>query len=450
MRTSSGKLAFEQKLAWLSLLGALPSSLVLIWLLYVHQYSGYLIALVILYLFAHIGICAWQIRFNIINQFRTLTNLLEALSNDDYSLRGRRQGTTGALNELIVQINSLSDILSEQRYSVKETQLLLAKVIAHIDVAVFTFDAQGKLTMVNRAGAALYQQEPEVLQRRSIEKLGLAGMLQKNGQVVELDFAQHNDTPQRGRFHISTDQFIDHNEQHTLLFLTNVQAALREEERKAWQNLIRVISHELNNSLAPIASISQSLLDLNVTDADVIKENLGLINERANSLSQFIQSYQQLAKLPAPNLQTLQIRSEIEQVTSLFPEIQFQMTGDNLAISADSAQLRQLLINLLKNAKEATLMDSQKADTAITIHIDWQQEKDNFILRVRDEGPGINNPENLFVPFYSTKPGGSGIGLLLCRQIAEAHGGQLRLTNAREGGCLVTLELMMNTTNVSG
>lgn len=445
MHTPFPKLAFEQKLAWLSLLGALPSSLILIWLLYAHQYSGYLIALVVLYLFAHIGICAWQIRFNIVNQFRTLTNLLEALSNEDYTLRGRSQGSTGALNELITQINSLSDLLAEQRYTVKETQLLLAKVIAHIDVAVFTFDSQKKLTLVNRAGAALYQQEPEKLQRLNIHKLGLAGVLQKNGQVVELSFSQQNDNTNTGRFHISTDQFVDHNEQHTLLFLTNVQAALREEERRAWQNLIRVISHELNNSLAPIASISQTLLDMRVTDTDVLAENLGLINERASSLSAFIQSYQQLAKLPAPNKQTLEIRSEIQQVTSLFPDIEFQLRGEETHIQADASQLRQCLINLFKNAKEAM----QASGSSPQIYVTWQQNEDSFTLTVKDTGPGIKNPENLFVPFYSTKPGGSGIGLLLCRQIAEAHGGQLNMSNSKEGGCVASLQFIAGKTPAS-
>lgn len=461
----SSKLSFEQRLFWLSLLGALPSSIFLIWLLQEHQYSGYMITLVILYLIAHIGICAYQIRFSIITQFRTLTNLLEALTNDDYSLRGRRTGKSGALNELVAQINSLSELLARQRFTVKETQLLLAKVIAHIDVAVFTFDPQNRLTLVNRAGADLYQKDIDELHNMSISKLGLEGMLARNGQVVELTFGKPGLSKEKGvstegtqfhsgRFHISTDQFIERNEHHTLLFLTNVHAALREEERKAWQNLIRVISHELNNSLSPIASISQTLMQMSLTDQDVLKESLGVINERANSLSAFIKSYQQLAKLPAPNLQNLDIRAEIEQVTVLFPDVNFEFrigSGNTSLqsdateklnqseITADPAQLRQLLINLFKNAQEASKQVSKDANVNITIG--WKKDKDYFTLSIKDNGPGIKNPENIFVPFYSTKPGGSGIGLLLCRQIAEGHGGQLSLTNAKDGGGLASLRI---------
>lgn len=435
----SGKLSFEQRLFWLGLIGALPASLLLLWLLVKHDYSGYLITLMTIFLVVHVGLCAYQIKFKITHQFRTLTNLLEALSNDDFSLRARPSGHPGALHALISQVNNLADLLTEQRYAVKETELLLAKVIAQIDVAVFTFDSEQRLTLVNRAGASLYRKDIDDLRHTTASRLGLDGVLNKNGQVVELNFIG-----QTNRFHINTEQFIDHNERHTLLFMTNVQAALREEERKAWQNLIRVISHELNNSLTPIASISQSLMSMNTLEQTLMRENLGLINERANSLSAFIQSYQELAKLPTPTAENLDIHSELKQVATLFPKIKFYFEGEKSELKADPAQLRQLLINLFKNAYEASVNQSKATEKEIAVSVHWQQDGDWFELRIKDEGPGIQNPSNIFVPFYTTKPGGSGIGLVLCRQIAEGHGGNLSLTNAAGGGCIATLKLPLD------
>jgi two-component system nitrogen regulation sensor histidine kinase NtrY len=229
---------------------------------------------------------------------------------------------------------------------------------------------------------------------------------------------------------------------HELLVLTDLSRTLREEERNAWQRLVRVIGHEMNNSLAPIKSIAGSLETLIRRDPppadwrDDARSGLNIIATRAESLSRFMQAYARLARLPPPQKEPVDLGELVRRVANLETRIPVRVVpGPDMTIQADAAQLEQLLINILHNAAEASL------ETAGTVTTGWRDLADCVEVFTRDTGPGIMNPTNLFVPFFTTKPGGSGIGLALSRQIAEAHGGSLTLANRSGPGCEALLRL---------
>jgi two-component system, NtrC family, nitrogen regulation sensor histidine kinase NtrY len=230
---------------------------------------------------------------------------------------------------------------------------------------------------------------------------------------------------------------------HQLLVLTDLSRALRDEERQAWQRLVRVLGHELNNSLAPIKSIAGSLEGLVACQPrpgdweDDMQRGLSIISARAESLSRFMEAYARLARLPAPQCQPLKVAEWISRVVTLEPRMSIAIQpGPAVTIQADPDQLDQLLINLIRNAADAAL------ETGGRVQISWKKLLAYVEIAIEDEGPGLSNTANLFVPFFTTKPKGSGIGLALSRQIAEAHGGILTLENRKHGhGCEARLRL---------
>jgi nitrogen fixation/metabolism regulation signal transduction histidine kinase len=230
---------------------------------------------------------------------------------------------------------------------------------------------------------------------------------------------------------------------HELLVLTDLSRTLREEERKAWQRLVRVLGHEMNNSLAPIKSIAGSLENLLRRDPppsdwrDDARSGLSVIAARAESLSRFMHAYARLARLPPPQKEEIDLGELVRRVVGLETRLQVRITeGPMITVAADAAQIEQLLINILHNAVDASL------ETGGGVTAGWRWLPDCAEVFVRDEGPGVMNPANLFVPFFTTKPGGSGIGLALSRQIAEAHGGSLTLANRSDvPGCEALLRL---------
>jgi signal transduction histidine kinase len=246
-----------------------------------------------------------------------------------------------------------------------------------------------------------------------------------------------------GRWEIRRSTFRERGLPHQLLVLSDLSRALREEERQAWQRLVRVLGHELNNSLAPIKSIAATLENLLVREQrpadwhDDMRRGLAVITARAEALSRFMGAYARLARLPQPRRQPMNVGAWIRRVVGLETRLSVVLVpGPDLTIKADGDQLEQLLINLLRNAADAAL------ETGGGVKVGWTKNATHLEVWIEDEGPGLSNTANLFVPFFTTKPGGTGIGLVLSRQIAEAHGGTLTLENRRTGaGCVARLRL---------
>jgi nitrogen fixation/metabolism regulation signal transduction histidine kinase len=383
---------------------------------------------------------AFALRERVVYPLRTLSNLLAALREGDYSLRAR--ASRDALGEVMHEINSMSRMLREQRLDAIEAATLLRTVMEQIEVAVFAFDQDQRLQLVNRAGARLLAKPAERLVGRGAEEIGLADCLAVGrSRAVEMTFPGGS-----GRWSIRRSSFREHGVRHKLLVISDLTRELREEELKAWQRLVRVIGHELNNSLAPIKSIAASLgslLSRPKTDdwQDDMQQGLSVIASRAESLSRFMSAYARLAKLPEPTLGPVSVTEWVQRAAGLETRLPVTVeSGPELTVQADGDQLDQLLINLIRNAADAA------DETGGGVRVGWSKNRRYVEVWVEDEGPGLSSEANLFVPFFTTKPGGSGIGLVLCRKITENHGGSLTLEN-RQGpqGCVAKLRLPLET-----
>ena len=386
---------------------------------------------------------AFALRERVVLPLQTLSNLLAALGEGDFSIRARGARGGDPLGEVMIEVNTLVETLRHQRLDALEATTLLRKVMAEIDVAVYTFDDKRKLTFVNRAGSQLLGQVSERMLGRRAEELGLEDCLDGEApRVINTAFPGGV-----GRWEIRRSSFRQGGRPHELLVLSDLSQPLREEERQAFQRLIRVIGHEMNNSLAPIKSIAGSLGTIVQREPpppdwrEDVQRGLEVIESRSESLSRFMSAYARLAKLPPPKLAPLDVAAVVNRVVTLEKGHNIQVVGGpRLTIQGDGDQLEQLLINLLRNAMDAV------RETGGAVRVGWQRlpgsSPPSVELWVDDEGPGLSNTGNLFVPFFTTKPGGSGIGLVLCRQIAEAHSGSLMLENRDDrSGCRATLRL---------
>jgi nitrogen fixation/metabolism regulation signal transduction histidine kinase len=420
------RFSHEDRLTWITMGAVLPGAIVALIIIW---FGGYTPKIQWTLTLLIVGCAAGFIssaREHIVRPLQTMTNLLAALREGDYSIRARGARENDALGEALLEINSLGETLRVQRLGAFEATALLRTIMAEIDVAVFTFDPEHRLRLVNRAGENLLGQPIDKLLGRRASDLGLAACFEANEDApLTLNFPGGS-----GRWGIRRSTFRERGLPHQLLVLTDLSRTLREEERNAWQRLVRVLGHEMNNSLAPIKSIAGSLESLLRREPppadwqDDARSGLKSIATRADSLSRFMQAYARLAKLPPPQKEQLNLGELIRRVASLEMRLSVEVrSGAELSIPADGAQLEQLLINILQNAVDASLETNGK------VSIGWREVGDCVEVFVQDEGPGIMNSTNLFVPFFTTKPTGSGIGLALSRQIAEAHNGSLMLAN---------------------
>jgi nitrogen fixation/metabolism regulation signal transduction histidine kinase len=384
-------------------------------------------------------VVAIAVRERVVRPLQTLSNMVAALREGDFSLRARTGTAEDPLGLALLELNLLSDTLRSQRLGALEATSLLRAVMAEIDVAIFAFDALDVLVLANRAGERLLRQPHERMAGQTATTLGIAALLAGDTpRVYDLVFPERS-----GRWEVRRTTFRQEGRPHTLLVIADVTKSLREEELLAWQRLVRVLSHEINNSLAPIKSIAGSLQQLATPDAtapDVtedLKRGLGIIGSRAEALQRFMSSYARLARLPAPRPQPLDVNHWVRRVASLETRLPVQVDpGPPITIQADGDQLDQALINLVRNAADAAL------ETHGGVRVGWAVYDGVVDVSVVDDGPGLAATTNLFVPFFTTKREGSGIGLVLCRQVAEAHGGMVMIEN-RSGakGCVATLRL---------
>ena len=438
-RRRKRKLPHDLRIFFLCLLAGLPATVVAMFLLWFSDYSPKVQwTLTLLVVGCWLGIAA-AARERVVRPLQTVSNLLAALHEEDFSVRARGAGLDDALGELFIEVNSLSETLREQKLGALEATALLRAVMSEIDVAVFTFDGERKLRLVNRAGEKLLARPSERLIGQSAEQLGLLDSLEEPGfQTRQISFPGG-----AGKFGVRHGRFRQGGSVHDLLVISDLSQALREEERQAWQRIVRVLGHELNNSLTPIKSIAGSLAMIfsrtprpEDWEADV-QRGLDVIATRAESLNRFMTAYAKLAKLPQPTMRPVEVSALVRRVVELERRLPVTLTpGPELTIRADGDQLEQLLINIIRNAVDAVLEHGGGE-----VKVGWIR-KAQLEITIEDDGPGLSGTTNLFVPFFTTKPTGSGIGLVLSRNIAEAHGGSLTLENKPSGhGCIARLRL---------
>src|SRR5262245_44463955 len=437
------KLSFDTRILLMTLLISLPGAIVAEIFLWAGNHSTELKWTVTLFIVLAWMIGSSMLHGQVVRPIQTLSNMVAAIREEDYPFRLRGGGREDSLADLIFEINSLAIRLQQQKISAIEATALLKKVLMEIDVAVFTFDQQQRLRIVNRAGEQLMGRIAPRMLGLTAEELGLGEFLQSSRPRT----AQITFPGKQGRCAIDHTAFRENGVPHQLLIISDLSRALREEERQAWQRLIRVLGHELNNSLAPIKSIAGTLGSLTGRSGlpeDVtqdMRQGLRVIENRVESLNRFMQAYTQLARMPAPQRMRIEVAPLVHRVASLERRLQVKtLEGPDVTIDADPDQLEQLLINLVRNAVDASLDPSLK--TPGSVEVGWRVNARSVEIFIRDEGPGLLNSDNLFVPFFTTKHGGSGIGLILSRQIAEAHGGVLQLTNRHDRiGCEATIAL---------
>jgi nitrogen fixation/metabolism regulation signal transduction histidine kinase len=432
-------LSFEGRVVLLAFLAGLPGSVCALALLWTGEHQLRVqTTLSVLIVVAWLGL-ALAVRERVAFPLQTVSNLLAALREGDYSVRGRAPRPDDALGEVMREVNTLGSTLREQRLGAMEATMLLRTVMREIDVAIFAFDEHRRLRLVNRAGERLLDAPPERLLGQTAEELNVEMCL----DGPELTTLQAAFPGKAGRFGVRRTRIRERGLPLELVVIADLTQALSEQELQAWQRLVRVLGHELNNSLAPIKSIAGSLESILAREAlpddwrDDMRRGLSVITSRSESLSRFIGAYARLAKLPRPQLQPLDVAACVGRAVSFETRLPVEVQpGADITVQGDPDQLEQVLINLLRNAADASLA------TKGAVRIGWRRDGAMLEIWIEDDGPGLSSTANLFVPFFTTKPGGSGIGLVLSRQIAEGHGGALALENRTDGpGCVARLRL---------
>jgi two-component system nitrogen regulation sensor histidine kinase NtrY len=397
------------------------------------------IALTAIVLFAWLS-GATLLQRRVARPLQTISNLVAALREGDFSIRARGGRGDDALGAVMLEINMLAETLRSERLGAHEATALLRAVMAEIDVGIFAFDSVQRLALVNKYGERLLGESADTLLGRGADQLALRPVLDARPGVHELRFPGG-----AGRWEVRRTRFWQGGLPHDLVVVADVSQPLREQEREAWQRLIRVIGHELNNSLAPIKSITgslESLLSRNPPPPDWrddMHRGLSVIGSRADALSRFTAAYARLARLPPPSRRSVSLGPLLQRVADLETRLSVAVRhGPDVTLSADPDQLEQLLINIVRNAADAAL------ETSGGVTASWTRADSTVEITIEDEGPGVQNTSNLFVPFFTTKPGGSGIGLALSRHIAEAHGGALTLENRHDArGARATVKLRL-------
>ena len=428
-------MAYERRIVLTALIALAPVAITALLLMWAGDFPAKVRWTVALVVAVSAFVAAYVLHEQLVFPLRTLSNIITALREEDYSLRARNARRDDALGEVMVEVNALAALMESRKLEAVEAAALLRAVLSQIDAAIFAFDASDRLQLVNRAGERLLATPRERLIGQTAHDLGLADLLAEDAPAaVDRLFAGA-----AGRWDVRRSSFRERGVPHRMLVLADITRALREEEAEAWRRIVRVLGHELNNSLAPIKSIATSLEQLIAREElpadwrEDLASGMRVIGSRTEALTRFTRAYAQLARLPEPRRKAVRVDTLVQRVTALERRVSVELDGRPATVHADEDQLEQLLINLVKNAADA-------AREHVTVR--WSASENGLTLQVEDDGAGVSGTANLFVPFFTTKPNGTGVGLFLSRQIAEAHGGTLTLAN-RDGepGAVATLHL---------
>jgi two-component system, NtrC family, nitrogen regulation sensor histidine kinase NtrY len=424
-------LSYRHRTVLLALAAGLPATALAVALIWSHNDTAKVQWTATAAVVAYLLIVVSSLRRHVLAPLQSISNLLGALREGDFTQRGHRADERDELGLVLWEINQLANVIQEQRLGAIEASILLRQVMAEIDVAVFAFDSDDRLLLLNRAGERLLAKPARQLVGTPAAELGMLDCLTgKVPRTIDGEFPGG-----AGRWELSRNPIRRGGRRHQLVVLSNVQRALREQERQAWKRLIRVLSHEINNSLAPISSLADSLSE--GTEPDDLRRGLAIIRGRAAALGRFMDAYARLARLPPPNLSQIDVAVWVQRVAELDSRAPVTvLPGPAVTVSGDGDQLDQLLINLVQNAIDAAI------ETRSGVEVGWRTGAGRLEVFVRDEGPGLPSTANLFVPFFTTKKHGTGIGLALSQQIAEAHDGSLSLQNRTDRrGCIARLLL---------
>src|SRR5215471_2125071 len=376
------RLRFDQRILLLALAAGFPAALVALFMLWTGDYTPKVQWTLTVFVVGVWTGCSFSVRHRVVLPLQTLSNLLAALRESDFSIRARGASGDDPLGAVMLEVHVLASTLHDQRLGALEAGALLRTVMLEIDVAVFTFDRTQALRLVNRAGERLLAQPAEQLLGRTADELGLLTCLDGvSPRIQDVVFPGGS-----GRFEVRRTTFRQGGVPHQLLVLADVSRPLRDEERQAWQRLIRVIGHELNNSLAPIQSIAGSLGSILGRDQvpedwnEDMRRGLAVIAARSDSLSRFTTAYARLAKLPAPRLDTVNVPNLVRRVAGIETRLPVRVEGESLTIRADPDQLEQLLINVIRNGVDAALQ------TGGGVTVGWRTNGRVLSLWIDDEG----------------------------------------------------------------
>jgi two-component system nitrogen regulation sensor histidine kinase NtrY len=437
---------FERRLLFSILLTGVPSTVLAFVLLWANSYALYhkIEGTVILVLF-WIGL-SYSTRDTVIHSIRVLSNVISSLKEEDFSFRATRAVSGDALGELAIEINSLARALESERLGAMDAANLLRKVLSEVDAVILAFDPDGAVKLINHAGCSFLGIREEAAMNRKASELGIEDLVDGPPSETITRFGAGIEK----RWIVRRGHFRRHGLPHRLLMLSEASEALRAEERVAWQRLVRVLSHEINNSLAPIKSITYSLGRMFSTEElpedkrENLRAGLDVIGSRTDALNRFLQSYARLSRLPPPVRRSISLGKVIQHIAELESRVRITvLSGPVINVNVDQDQLEQALINLTRNAVDAVLMKSESMISDHPVTISWNVNGNDLEIWIRDDGIGLLDTSNLFVPFYTTKQTGSGIGLLLSRQIIEAHNGRLMIRNRKDSsGCEVEIRLV--------
>jgi nitrogen fixation/metabolism regulation signal transduction histidine kinase len=392
-----------------SVLGAFAAVLLLLIyaLLATYEWQPFNIglALMIIVLLLISGISAFEQR--ILSTYSRAMLHLEAVKVEDYTQYAKSEFEEGITADFHKELHEISHYLQVQKSQYDQHAMLLYQLIDQLDTPMLVFNNKQKLSYANAAFAVLFGQPWQMFRLASPKFLGL----EKKREGWEI-----KDKP--GQWHISQSEFIDAGERHQLLVFTNIDAAIRASQLSAWQQIIRVLGHEIRNSLTPVSSLAESLATKLESERE--KQALSVISDRCIHLQDFVNRYSSLSQKLNLNIESIDIKRFIDKLNALFPEHQLNIKTKAKLLSADPAFIEQVFINLIKNAYEAS---------ASQIAISFEEKNGRSLISLIDNGQGFANIENLFVPLFSTKQQGQGIGLTFCRNIIEQHNGSIELIN---------------------